>query len=337
MSDTKTYSISELQAFMNRALTASNISENNAAAVARALTKGEIDGHKGHGLSRIPSYTAQAKSGKIDGHGTPEARRCKSSVLAVDARTGFAYPAFELIYEALPEIVRETGIGAAGVFNSNHFGVAGHHVEALAERGLVAMVVGNSPKCMAPWGGKVPLFGTNPIAFASPRKGEAPFVLDLALTRVNRAGIVRAAKEGQPIPEGWALDKDGNPTTDADAALAGTMIPIGGAKGAGLAIMVEILAAALTSAHFGFEATSFFESDGPSSNVGQYMIAIDPGAIGGPDSYFERIETLLGMIESEPGVRLPGSRRFRNRARAEKEGIAISSALVAEIEGNLTT
>ena len=332
MSDTKTYSISDLQAFMNRALTASNISEENAAAVARALTKGEIDGHKGHGLSRIPSYTAQAKSGKIDGKTTPEASRPKSSMLAVNARSGFAYPAFELIYDELPAIVRETGIGAAGVFNSNHFGVAGHHVEALAKKGLVAMVVGNSPKCMAPWGGKVPLFGTNPIAFASPRRDDAPFVLDLALTRVNRAGIVRAAKEGKPIPEGWALDSDGNPTTDANAALAGTMIPIGGAKGAGLAIMVEILAAALTGAHFGFEATSFFETDGPSSNVGQYLIAIDPGAIGGPDGYFERIETLLGMIESEPGVRLPGSRRFQNRAKAENEGIAVAAALVTEIE-----
>ncbi|GBF27098.1 (2R)-3-sulfolactate dehydrogenase [bacterium MnTg02] len=330
MTNTLTLTTEELRALMEAALAASDIRAETARSIARALLAAEIDGHKGHGLSRISSYTAQAKSKKIDGQALPKAETVRPGVLKIDVNSGFAYPAFEIAYQKLPDMISETGIACAAFYRSSHFGVAGHHVERLAKSGLIAIAFGNSPKAMAPWGGKQALFGTNPLAFAAPRPDKLPLMIDLALTRVNRASIVSAAKSGDPIPEGWALDKDGQPTTDPNAALEGTMIPIGGAKGAALALMVEILAAVVTGANFGTEATSFFTAGGPPPGVGQFLIAFDPFAIVPKDNYDRRIEALLSMIETQDGARLPGSRCHALRAAAMDNGVTVPANLVEE-------
>ena len=196
---------------------------------------------------------------------------------------------------------------------------------------MVAFVFGNAPKAIAPWGGKAPLYGTNPIAFAAPLgEGRPPLVIDLALSRVARGKIMAADKAGKPIPEGWALDPDGRPTTDPKAALAGTMIPIGEAKGAALALMVEVLAAGLTGASLAFEASSLFSGDGAPPNLGQTIVAIDPG-LASAGAFAERMSTLVEAIESEPGARLPGTSRLAARARAKAEGIAIPKPIHSEI------
>src|SRR5262245_23850836 len=267
-----TISPGEMQALIATALVACNTSKANARSVARALVQAEIDGQAGHGLSRVPSYAAQAKSGKVDGHATPLVHQTRPGGLMIDVKGGFAYPAFDLAIARLPELARSSGIAAAGFTRSHHFGVAGRHVERLAEAGLVAMALGNTPKAMAPWGGSRPVFGTNPIAFAAPLPGPAPIVVDLALSQVARGKILTAAQKGEAIPAGWAVDKEGAPTTDAAAALKGALAPIGGAKGAALALMVEVLAVALTGARFGFEASSFFDAEGPPPGVGQLLV-----------------------------------------------------------------
>jgi (2R)-3-sulfolactate dehydrogenase (NADP+) len=228
----------------------------NAASVATALLAAEIDGQAGHGLSRVPSYAAQAASGKVDGRAVPSAEAVGPSSWRVDAGHGFAYPALDLAIERLAESVPGRAIGIASVGRSHHAGQAGFHVERLAERGLIGLFFGNSPKAIAPWGGNLPLFGTNPIAFAVPRRGHPPLVIDTSLSKVARGKIMLAARSGEPIPEGWALDATGAATTDPQAALAGSMLPMGEAKGAALVMMVEILSAALAGAHFGFEASS---------------------------------------------------------------------------------
>ena len=242
---------SELEAVMVAALVASNTSEANARSVARALAQAEIDGQKGHGLSRVPSYSAQAKAGKVDGQATPEVRLMRPSALMVDAKNGFAFPAFDFGIAQLPAMARANGVAAAGFVRSHHFGVAGRHVERLAEAGLVALAFGNTPQAIAPWGGKHPLFGTSPIAFAAPMGKGPPLVIDMALSQVARGKILTAAQKGEAIPEDWAVDEEGRPTTDAKAALKGALQPIGGAKGAALAMMVEVLAVSLTGANFG--------------------------------------------------------------------------------------
>ena len=322
----------QLQSLIERALAANKTSEANAASVATALAAAEIDGHKGHGLSRVPSYCAQAESGKVDGFVSPVLERATPGMLRVDACGGFAYPAFDAVLERLPEIARQTGIAAAVISRSHHCGVAGWHVERLAEAGLVAILVANTPKAIAPWGGREALYGTNPIAFAAPRRGVPPLVIDLATSQVARGLILTAAQAGESIPEGWALDGDGNPTTDAEAALTGTMQPLGGAKGAALALMIELMAAALTGAHFGYEASSFFTADGPAPGVGQLLIAIDPEAASGRDRFLDRVEAMIQAIEAQDNTRLPGTRRFTGRKVADTEGVSVDAAAWARAE-----
>lgn len=316
---------------VRRALEASDVAESNARAVAEALIAAEIDGQKGHGLSRVASYAAQARSGKVDGHAVPQVERKAPAFLRVDAGHGFAYPALDRAIEALVPLAADTGIAAAGVVHSHHCGQLARHVERLAERGSVALMVANTPKAMAPWGGATPLFGTNPIAFAAPRPGGAPIVIDLSLSKVARGKVMAAAKQGEAIPEGWALDAEGNPTTDPKAALAGTMVPAADAKGAALALIVEILAATLTGANHSFDASSFFDAEGAPPGVGQMLIAFDAGRVGG-QGYGARIGALVEAIEAQEGTRLPGSRRLELRGRALAEGLTVAPALVAEIE-----
>ncbi|WP_029031208.1 Ldh family oxidoreductase [Salinarimonas rosea] len=323
--------IAEAEHVVAAALERSSTSPENAAHVARSLVAAEADGLKGHGLSRVATYAAQAKAGKVDGRATPTATRPKPGVLAVDAAHGFAYPALAIVADELPEIARAQGVAAAAIRRSHHCGAAGHPVEALAEAGLVALLFANTPAAIAPWGGKLPVFGTNPIAFACPMPGRAPIVVDLSLSKVARGNILAAKQKGEPIPEGWALDADGNPTTDAGAALKGTMLPLGDAKGTALALMVELLAAGITGANYAAEASSFLDAEGPPPGTGQLILALDPIALGGEASLM-RVSALAAMIEGQDGARLPGMRRIALREKARAEGLTVADATLGAIE-----
>jgi (2R)-3-sulfolactate dehydrogenase (NADP+) len=321
-----------LEALIARALVASRTSILNATSVARALVLAEIDGQVGHGVSRVASYAAQARSGKVDGLAVPTLVRTRPATAMIDAANGFAYPALDLAIAALPALARTNGLAAAGIFRSHHAGVVGHHVERLAEHGVLAIIVANTPKAMASAGGTRAVFGTNPIGFAAPRLNAAPIVVDLALSHVARGKIMTAAQNRLPIPEGWAVDAAGRPTTNADAALKGTLLPLGGAKGSALALMVEILAAALTGAAFASEAASFLDAEGAPPGVGQTLIAIDPAAFAGRDLFLARIAALAAMIEEDPGARLPGSLRLSRRDAARRDGLGVDAALVTRIK-----
>jgi len=331
MADPVRLSLAEAEALALEALLASRTSAGNAAPTARALVAAEADGQGGHGLSRVPSYALQSRAGKVNGFATPRVEQIAGAALRVDGGFGFAYPAIDAAIEALAPLAREQGIAVAAMHRSHHFGQAGAHAERLAERGLVALVLGNSPKAMAFWGGRKAMLGTNPLAFAAPLPGgAAPLVIDLALSVAARGKIVAAEKAGKPIPAGWAVDADGNPTTDPKAALAGTLLPIGGAKGGALALMIEIFAAAITGSAFGWEASSFFDDKGGPPNMGHVLIAIDAGQLSA-GAFDARMAALLEAMAAEPGARLPGTRRLTNRTRAAAEGVAIPPALLAEI------
>ncbi|HMQ91569.1 MAG TPA: Ldh family oxidoreductase [Amaricoccus sp.] len=325
------FTVDAAEALIRDALLASDVSPANATSVARALVAAEIDGQKGHGFSRLAAYAAQARAGKVAGHAVPRITRPFAAAILVDAGNGFAFPAIDAAIDALAETAPETGIAMAGIRRSHHCGQLGAHVERLAERGLIALMVANSPKAMAPWGGSRAVFGTNPIAFATPREGAAPLVIDLSLSKVARGRIMAAAQAGQSIPEGWALDAGGRPTTDPAAALAGTMIPLGDAKGAALALVVEILSASLIGANHAFEASSFFDAEGPPPGVGQTIIAFRPGVEG----YGARLETLLRAILSQEGTRLPGAGKAAARRRAAEAGLEIPEERLREIRALL--
>ena len=329
----KTLQITEKEAWdlAFNALRNNQTSEHNAKEVADALVSAEFDGQAGHGLSRIPSYVEQLTAGKVKGNVVPSLLSSKGSVIRVDANNGFAFPAISLAIKEITSTCKKYGIAAASVSRSHHFGQAGRHVELLAEQGLIGLMFGNTPKAIPPWGGSKPLFGTNPIAFSAPRDNDAPMVIDMSLSKVARGKVMLANQQNEKIPEGWAIDVEGKPTTDPKKALAGAMLPIGDAKGSALALMVEVLAAGLTGSNFGFEASSFLDAEGDSPGVGQLIIAIDPSFFAG-DSFGERTETIVDAILEQPSTRLPGDKRLEKRKLREKsEKITISKELHEKI------
>lgn len=325
----ETLDLNELERLAMAALEAAGVARDSAVSTATALVAAEADGLASHGLSRVAFYADQALSGKVDGRAVPVLYRPAPGVIRVDAGFGLAYPAIARGLDAAMEAVTKIGVVAVSVFRSHHFGAAGYHVERVAERGCLALGFGNSPAAIAPRGGNKGSFGTNPIAFACPRAGQPPLVIDLSLSTVARGKIMLAAQRGEAIPDDWALDAQGRPTTDPQAALAGTMQPLGGAKGAALALMVEILAAALTGANPAFRASSFFEAEGSPPGVGQLFLVFDPKRFN-PD--FDRaVMELLTHVLDQPGTRLPGARRLERREQSRREGIALPTALLADL------
>lgn len=330
MADTMTIAIDKANALIVRALEESDTSTANAQCVADALIGAELCGQAGHGLRRVVAYAAQVRAKKVDGHATATCQRVRPGAVWIDAANGFAYPALDLAIAQLNEIAPVQGIAIAAIRRSHHSGVMGLTVERLAETGLIAIMTTNAPAAMAPWGSKTPLFGTNPIAFACPRSDGAPIVVDVSLSKVARGRIMAANQKGETIPAGWAFDKDGNPTTDPWAALAGTMAPLGEAKGTALALMVELLAGGLTGANYAFDQSSFFDAKGDPPGAGQALIAIDPSAFGG-DQAAKRFDRLATMIVNADGARLPGARRNEIKARMLQEGIRTQASLIDEI------
>ncbi len=325
--------LEQVESLTQGALVAANTSAANARSVTRSVVASEADGIHSHGLARLPTYCEHARCGKIDGHAEPTVEAVATAGLEADARDGFAHPAIDAGLERLHPTAREHGIAALAVTNSYNCGVCGYHVERIADAGLVALGFVNAPASIAPWGGARPVFGTNPLSCAVPRGDAAPLVIDQSSSVIAKSEVVVHKQKGEPIPEGWALDKHGQPTTDPEAALdGGTMVPVGGYKGAGIALIVEIMAAAMTRSNFAIDASSFASNEGGSPRTGQFFIAIDPAAFAGPD-FGERLEHLLAAIEGQEGARLPGQGRLSARERTARDGIEISDDLYQKLRG----
>jgi len=324
--------INQLTLIIKSALVKSNVSEINAQFVAEALVKAEIDGKLGHGISRVSSYSDQAKIGKVNGHAIPIVRKTKPGVISIDAANGFAYPSIDKLLTLLPEVALSQGIAMGGIHKSHHFGVAGHIVEKAAEKGMISILFGNTPSAIAPWRGNKALFGTNPIAFGAPNQDGNHLVIDLAVSKVARGKILKASQNNEKIPIGWALDKEGKNTDRPEEALDGTMLPFGGAKGSALALMIELLSAAVTGANFAYEADSFLDSKGNPPNVGQLMIMISPDAINSRKNFLFRMEEMIKSILCQENVYLPGSSRFKLREKASKTGVLVSAKVMEEIK-----
>jgi (2R)-3-sulfolactate dehydrogenase (NADP+) len=327
-----THSIAQLTMLATDALAHAGANREMATATASALVAAEAQGLASHGLSRVPQYAGHLRSGRVNGEAHPRLQQARPGALLVDAQEGLAFPACALAVNEAIRSARECGAAFAGVTNSHHFGAAAHHLVPVAAAGMVGLAFGNSPAAMPAWGGKRALFGTNPIAAVFPRRDAPPLVIDLSLSEVARGKLMVAAKQGKQIPPGWALDKEGNPTTDPQAGLEGMMLPAGGVKGAMLALIVELLCCALTGAAYGFEADSFFQDEGNRPRIGQAFLVIDPAALAGTGVFHERIETLVTAMLFDPDVRLPGQRRIDLAREAEAEGIEVPAALLDQLE-----
>jgi (2R)-3-sulfolactate dehydrogenase (NADP+) len=327
-----THSIADLTRLTTDALRRAGANANMAEATAAALVAAEAQGLASHGLSRAPQYIGHLTRGRVNGDAIPRVTQRRPAALLVDAQEGLAFPACAVAVREAIRSARECGAAFASVTRSHHFGAAAYHLAPVAQAGMVGLAFGNSPAGMPAWGGKRALFGTNPIAAVFPRRDAPPLVIDLSLSEVARGKLMVAAKKGEAIPLGWALDKDGNPTTDPKAGLEGMMMPAGGVKGAMLALVVELLCCALGGAAFGFEADSFFVEEGNRPRIGQAFMVIDPAALAGTEVFHERIETLVAAMLADPDVRLPGQRRETLAHKAEADGIDVPDALVKQLE-----
>ena len=319
-------SFAEIEALALRALIASRVSPHNAAHVARSIASAERDGQPTVGLAYLPTYCDHAAFGKVDGFATPVLEQLAPAAIRVDAATGFAHPALALGMPALAAAARSNGVAVLSVGNSYACGSLGYFVEELAQDGLVALMTANASPSMAPWGGSQPFFGTNPLAFAVPRAGRAPLVLDQSSSVVAWVAVNDAYQRGVPLPAGWALDPNGKPTTDAAAGLAGSMMPLGGYKGSGLAMMVDVLSAGLTRSNYSYRVSSFGSCDGGPTQSGQLVVAFNPQLLGGTQ-FSAALEDMLLAMQQTPAVRLPGDRRLSARA-AHRTAVTVPSELV---------
>ena len=322
-------SLERLASLAERALALAGADHAMAETTARALVAADAQGLASHGVARVAQYAAHLKNGRANGHAVARVVREKAAACLIDAENGLAFPACRLAVDQAIARARVNGVGLAAVTNSHHFGVAAYHLSNVAEQSMIGLAFSNSPAAMPAWGGRRALFGTNPIAAVFPRINAAPLTIDLSLSEAARGKVMVAAQQGKSIPPGWALDRDGRPTTNAKAALDGMMLPAGGVKGAMLALIVELLCAALTGAHFGFEADSFFVEEGNQPQVGQVFLAIDPAALSGADVYYSRVEALINAMLADPDVRLPGERRVRLAQEAALNGVDMADALLA--------
>jgi (2R)-3-sulfolactate dehydrogenase (NADP+) len=324
-------SMTELESLVAQALERAGANTAMARSTAQALVLAEAQGIGSHGLSRVSQYTAHLRNGRVNGAAVPRVVRRRGGALVVDADDGLAFFACGLAVTEAMAAAREHGVAFAGVINSHHAGALCDHVRPIAQAGMVGLGFANSPAAMPAAGGRHAVFGTNPVAAAFARRDVAPLVIDLSLSEVARGKVKVAAEKGEPIPLGWALDASGQPTTDAQAALKGSMLPIGAAtshKGAMLALMVELLVTAVIGAQFGFEASSFFVEEGNRPRIGQAFMVIDPGALAGNSSYLDRIEVLIHEMLSDEGVRLPGQRRNDSLAVGRVSGVEVTNSLL---------
>lgn len=328
MSDvTMTYE--EVVTLAAECLRANDANEENALAVARTIARAERDGSASHGFFRLPGYVASLKSGKVNGRARPKIEKLANSVVRIDADNGYAPLALEAGIPDLVSTARESGIAAGAVVNMYHFAALWPEAEKIAEAGLVGFACTAFKPSVAPAGASEPLFGTNPMAFAWPRRNARPMVFDMATAAMARGEIMIAARDGHDLPPGVGLNKNGEPTTDPQAVLEGVMLPFGGYKGSNMAMMIELLVAALIGERFSFEAAEADNNDGGPPRGGEFLLAIDPARLGAEDAD-AHAESFFARYTAMEGTRMPGDRRYANRDAAEG-GINVPQSTIDKV------
>lgn len=311
-----------------------DLPSDDAVRVAEALVEADLRGIHSHGVTRVPIYTERLARGLFNPRPDVRVARKAPSVAAVDGDNGMGAVVGRRAVTAAAEVALEAGCAAVGVRNSNHFGIAALYAEQLVAHGFIALVCSNAPPTMAPYGGRSALFGTNPLAFGVPTPGDSPILADMATSIVARGKIILAQQRGEEIPLGWALDPDGRPTSDAETALKGVVLPFGGAKGSAIALLVDILAAVMTGAGFGSDLPDFYNDLDRPANLGHFLLAIDPARFGERDRFLERMGRYMAMIGDCPPaegferVQLPGDVEAQRRRAYLSSGVPLSQDIL---------
>ncbi len=300
-------SLDEIESTTDAALVASGATPEVAASVAQAVRVAEERGNTICGVAYVESYCRQLRSGRLDGTVEPTVHHDRPGVVRVDAHFGFAQPAFDAGLATAVASAREVGLCGFSVEHSHTCTSLGYFTERIAREGLLAIGATNATPRVAPPGGSEALLGTNPIAMSVPDgEGGIAFQFDFATSAVALGTITAAAKKGESIPLGWAVDSAGQPTTDPKAALEGSLAPAADYKGYGIGLMVEVLAAALTGGNLSVDVPPLKAPEGPPHDLGQFYVVIDPAGYAG-SVFHERIAGLMAAIAGQHGARLPGS------------------------------
>ncbi len=313
------------------------LSDADARKAADALADAQLRGSQSHGVMHLPAYVRGILKGTINAVPRLAVAAGKDGTAVIDADNCLGVLAGIFAVDHLVTPARRFGIAAAAVRNSNHFGVGGYFVERTVRQGLIGLAFSNAAPTMAPFGGRQAVLGTNPIAAAFPLRDDAPIVLDMSTSIVARARIRQAARDGRPIPPDWSLDASGRPTTDANAALEGTIQPMGGAKGYGLALLAELLSSSLSDGTPGFAVANPHEPAGRPAGVSHFFVLIDPDGFCGRAQQAARAQALAARIRQTTGVdgrtapRLPGERGHAARRQALQDGIPLTPGLLAAL------
>jgi delta1-piperideine-2-carboxylate reductase len=305
------------------------VSAENAKILAETCVFAERDGAESHGLFRLPGYIASLKSGWVDGF----AQACVDapgggSIVKVDARNGFAQPALRRAFARTVALSHQHGICLLAIRDSHHFGPLWLDIEPFVDQGLVALAFVNSSTRVVPWGGHEPVYGTNPMAFGVPRRDAWPMIFDQSSSAVAFGDVKLAALAGRKLPEGAGVDRHGNPTTDAAAVVdGGGLLPFGGHKGSSIALMVELLCAALNGGSFSFEVDHSSYAGAQTPRTGETLIVIDPAKTTHRD-FTARTDELFSRLRQAGQERLPADRRYARRRRAEQSGIEVSDGMI---------
>ncbi len=320
--------LEEIEDLATRALSQNGCDEPNTRALVRTVVGAERDGSLSHGLFRIPGYVASLRSGKVNGNAQPTITHKTPVVLSVHGDNGYAPLAIERGVPVLAEAANRMGLAVMAMTHSYHFAALWPETEAIASQGLIGIACVCYMPFVAPAGGNTPIFGTNPISFSWPRPGKSPMVIDMATAAMAHGEVQIAAREGHPVPLGTGLDRNGMQTTNANQILDGMLLPFGGYKGSAIALMVELLAAGAVGERFSFEAAQADNRDGGPPRGGEFILAISPELLAGPE-WVEHCEEFFRRFEAIEGARLPGARRHSNRlSRAPRR---INADLVARI------
>ncbi len=328
-----------LEMFVVRIMRAVGLNDADARTVAWALVSANLEGIDTHGVSRLALYARRVRAGLAAAHPALRWSHPAPAVALLDADNALGPVAAAAAIDEAVRLAQVQGVGMVAVAHTNHAAALSAYTERAAASGCIALMTCNTPPGMPPWGGRVAFFGTNPLAFSAPgpTPAEPPIVVDMATSMVARGNIIMAARQGQAIPEGWAIDAEGNPTTDPQAALAGAVLPMAGAKGYALALMIEILSAILPGTSWGPQVRSPYTDWSQPTDAGIWCLAIWPGALMAPEEYTRRLDEMLKALRAAPAapgqrIRVPGERRAAARKARAAEGIPIDAATRAELD-----
>lgn len=333
-----TYDWNKLRLFCEQVFERAGASPEHARIVAESLIQADLRGVDSHGVVRTAIYLQRMEAGMINRDATPEIVSQTGPMALLDGHNQFGSVTGTVALRAAMERATQHGVGMVGVRGSNHFGTGAYYALQAIAQNQVLLVMSNASQTMPPTGGVRPFLGTNPLAIGVPAGDELPFILDMATSVVARGKIIVAAQKGEEIPPGWAIDKDGNATTDAAAALNGSVLPVGGPKGYAISMMIDILSGVLTGAGFGPYVNNMYENWEQPQNVGHFFLAIDVGRFMPIAQFKARMDDYIRQLKAEPkapGVAeifIPGELEHRQTLKRQQTGIALPVKVAQELD-----